>query len=154
MDSQDFMGLGKTYLQSNARGFSNGALKAQTHNQLCELFVSKRLYVEKYAASFLKVGDEYLVSLVRKATLPLTDYLDEVINFPLDRAPNYRKMTPLFVNKFLELATDWFDDQVGLLSDEGLICLMEDVTQNHLGYSYPALESYGFTFVGERRVSI
>lgn len=147
MDIQDFMGLGKTYLQSNAKGFYNGTLKAEMHKKLCELFVSKRLGIELLVARHIKVEDQYLVSLVRRSTLELTDYLDERINFPLDKAPNYKKLTPLFIEEFIRLATDWFDDQVGLMSDQELQELMLIVTQNHLGYAYPALVSYGFEYV-------
>ncbi len=148
MINEDFFPLGKTYLESNAKGLWDGALKAETHNRLCELFVAKRLGIDTLSvASYLQVDGEYLVSLVRKATLDLTDYLDEVIDFPLEKAPNYKKLTPRFVGKFLQLANDWFDDQTGLLSENEVVLLLERVTVNRLGYAMPALESYGFEFV-------
>ena len=148
MNNKDFFSLGKDYLESNACGLWDGALKAETHNRLCELFVAKRLGLDVLsAASFLKVEDEYLVSMLRKSTLSLTDNLDEVIGFPLNSAPNYKRLVPMFVGKFLQLATDWFDEQTGLMKDSKVCSILIRITRNNLSFSYPALESYGFEFV-------
>ncbi len=148
INNKDFFALGRSYLESNAYGMWDGARKADSHARLCELFVSKRLALEVLSvAPYLKVEGEYLVSLVRKATLPLTDYLDEVIGFPLERAPNYKRLVPEFVGKFLQLANDWMDEQTGLMSDSELKVILDMITRNHMGHQYPSLESYGFEFV-------
>ena len=77
MDKNDFYPLAKSYLESNACGMWDGALKASTHRQLCELFVSERLNISLRKASVLFFGTGSIAGLVRKATLSLTDNLDE-----------------------------------------------------------------------------
>ena len=142
-----FYKLGKTYLESNAAGLCDGALKAGTHRQLCELFISVRLEVNIDIASIIEVEGERLSTKVRKATVSLTDYLDEVIGFPIDTAPNYKRLTPAFVGKFFTLAQNWFDENTFLLSDREVIIMLERVTKNNISHALPALESYGFEFV-------
>lgn len=147
MDKDKFTNLGKAYLQSNACGRWDGASKADAHRMLCELFVSERLNVTLNKAAIISVGTDRLAWLVRGSTLSLTDNLDEEINFPLEVAPNYNKLTPIFVAKFLNLASGWFDDQVGLMSDELLVSTLNEITKNRFRMAFPALESYGFEFV-------
>ena len=147
MDKDKFTGLGKAYLQSNACGMWDGGLKASTHRNLCELFISERLHVDPRKAATIFVGTESLGSLVRLATLSLTDNLDEEIGFPLETAPNYNRLTPIFVAKFINLASEWFDEQVGLMSDELLVSTLDEITKNRFRMAFPALESYGFEFV-------
>ncbi len=153
MDNDKFLSLGKTYLQSNAHGRWDGSIKAGTHRMLCELFISERLGVSTdraaslYFGSLLNHDRDSLVSRVRRATTDLTDNLDKEIGFPLEKAPNYNKLTPLFVAKFLSLTSDWFDDNPSLMSDDLLTTTLKEITRNHLGMAMPALESYDFEFV-------
>lgn len=143
----NFYALGKTYLESNACGLWDGSLKASTHKSLCELFVSERLNISIADAVTIEVDGNRISDLVRESTLLLTDNLDEEIGLPLETAPNYKKLTPMFVDKFLQLANDWFDDQTGIISDEVLKTVLERVTRQKFSYTMPALESYGFSFV-------
>lgn len=101
------------YLMSNAHGRWDGAEKAQRHINLSNLFVAwwfelpnaesgARFKVKtgKYSDSFDSIS-----MIVHNATRPLTDYLDEVIDFPLESRPDYDKLSPKFFDKFYELAT-------------------------------------------------
>lgn len=153
MSNEKFTELGKTYLQSNAHGRWDGSIKADTHRKLCELFISGRLGVSNdkaaslYLGSLLNFDKDSLVSHVRRSTTDLTDNLDTEIGFPLETAPNYNKLTPKFIDKFINLASEWFDDNPSLMSDELLNATLREITKNHLGMALPALESYGFKFV-------
>ena len=89
----------------------------------------------------------YYTDSTATSTLQLTDNLDDEIGFPLNHAPNYKRLTPAFVGRFIHLATNWFDDQVYLMSDESLIATLNIITKKHMGYMYPSLDSYGFEFI-------
>lgn len=147
MQHKDFYKLSEIYLKSNACGMWDGSLKADTHEKLCVLFISKRLNITTEQAKKIKYLDDRLSSLVRKSTLQLTDNLDKEIDFPLEAAPNYKKLTPKFAVKFLNFASGWFDDNPCLMSDELLIITLTNITQKKLAFSYPALTSYGFDFI-------
>ena len=89
------------YLMSNAHGRWNGTEKALYHRELCKFYV----------AAVRGFDDEGLVDLcgedfkaVHKSTQQLTDRMDEVIGFPLDSAPDYAKLEPLFFEHFHTLA--------------------------------------------------
>lgn len=134
------------YLQSNAHGMWDGSLKATMHRNLCELFIANRLNITVKQAMTLFVDEESLGSLLRKATLDLTDNLDE-IGFPLEIAPNYKKLTPIFLSKFKKLANDYFDDCTYLFSDREFIEIVTRVVERKFSLAFIALESYGFEFV-------
>lgn len=142
-----FNELARTYLECNAAGMWDGGLKARTHRNLCVLFVSERYDISLREATDISLGDELLSGLVRKATLSLTDNLDEAIGFPLDKAPNYRKLVPLFVDEFNRLANEWADERTDLFSDTELVTILERVTKKRFVRTIYALESYGFEFV-------
>jgi hypothetical protein len=90
------------YLMSNAGGRPNGAEKALRHRELCQFYV----------AAVHGVADPELVhrehdaiyQAVHTATQELTDYLDEVIGFPVEERPDYDKLEPLFFEHFHRLA--------------------------------------------------
>lgn len=147
MDS-NLHALSQTYLESNACGLWNGSLKADIHRKLCQWVVAKRLDIDIDKASALTVDGRYLVDDVRKATLSLTDNLDDEIGFPLDKAPNYKRLVPLFADKFTALTDGWFDGQTQLLSRKELEAVLSKITEHGFSQALSALESYGFTFVG------
>jgi len=99
------------YLMSNADGRWDGAEKAQRHLRLSNWFTAwwfelsgedagKRFHLRSG-----KFKDENVARLVHDSTTPLTDYLDEVIGFPLEGRPDYNTLSPKFFDKFYELAT-------------------------------------------------
>jgi len=143
-----FLELSKQYLQSNACGMWDGALKANTHRQLCVLFLANKLQVSRPIVEFLEIDDKPIISSIREATLSLTDNLDDEIGFPLETAPNYKKLTPMFAGKFKKLANDWLDDRTDLMSDYTLKNIVNKICKRKFEFVYPALESYGFEFVG------
>lgn len=143
-----FESLAETYLKSNAKGRQDGFLKADTHQKLSTLFVSEYFSISlKEAGELLYQGDERIWSMVRVSTLPLTDYLDEVIGFPLDMAPNYRLLTPKFVAEFKRLATEGLQSNVFIMTNSELDKLMEELCRNKFSMMLHALESYGFEFM-------
>ena len=142
---------GRKYLESNSKGFENGAIKAEMHRVLVELFISEKLELDVSAIKSIEYRiDDHIYQMypeIRKATLSLTDYLDEVIGFPLDKAPNYKKLVPLFVDEFKRIANDWWDDRTYLFNDSELQSIMSRVSHKVLPYAYDGLDSYGFYFV-------
>lgn len=136
--------LVKMYLESNACGLSDGAKKAHVHKLLCESFL-----VDRFGSVIKSIkGYNSLRSKVRESTLPLTDYLDEAIGFPLDKAPNYNKMVPAFLNMFLELATGYIQEHTDLLTQQELSATLDKICKYSLSSrTYYALDSYGFSFV-------
>ena len=142
---EETLRLSRIYLQSNACGLWDGALKASTHSELCECVVTNRFKVDG-----LSLRNPHLyacVELVRKATRILTDNLDVHIGFPTERAPNYNKLTPLFAEMFLELAEAALDEYPQFMSDEQLDNLLKKVTQYTIGHVFTSLGSYDFEFV-------
>lgn len=92
------------YLMCNAHGRHDGAEKAMRHEELCSFYVAavkgvadtrqvRKLYEGEYRA-------------VHDKTQELTDYLDEMIGFPLDCRPDYDTLAPLFFEKFHALALE------------------------------------------------
>ena len=77
------------YLMSCAMGIWDGALKADSHAKLVEIFIKH------------EGGDE---DHVRFITRKLTDNLDTEIGFPTESAPNYRLLWRPFYAKFIEYA--------------------------------------------------
>ncbi|MGG2621628.1 hypothetical protein [Pseudomonas aeruginosa] len=92
------------YLMSNAHGRQDGAEKAMRHIELCSFYVATvkglnntDMAIRLHEAEFRAVHDK---------TQELTDYLDEVIGFPLDSRPDYETLAPLFFEKFHALALE------------------------------------------------
>lgn len=152
MIKENFTTLSEIYLKSNAMGRQDGSLKAETHERLCRLFVSEYFSIELDAADKLSMTLEdkpsiHVMDIVRKASRTLTDHLDEQIEFPLDMAPNYRRLTPKFVAKFKEICTDALLDDVRIMTDKQAIEMLNEITKYKMSMIYPALESYRFEFV-------
>lgn len=80
------------YLESCACGINDGYQKADSHENLVAIYC-------KHHPS----ADE---DLVRRNTRKLTDYLDEEIDFPLDRAPRYSVLWHKFYTKFAQYADE------------------------------------------------
>lgn len=90
------------YLMSNSEGRLNGAEKAMRHEELCTFYVAVVRGVEP--DDVRRRGFESDYQAVHTKTQELTDYLDEVIGFPLTGRPDYDKLTPLFFERFHALA--------------------------------------------------
>jgi len=95
------------YLLSNSYGRLNGFEKAQTHRELCAIFIaSKRLCSIDRAKS-----DESLM-LIHDATQRLTGYMDEEIGFPIDEQPeDYDELARKFFDRFIELAEEAWNNR-------------------------------------------
>lgn len=130
------------YLMSNAHGRWNGAEKALYHRELCKFYV----------ASVRGFDDEGLVDLcgedfkaVHKSTQQLTDRMDEVIGFPLDSAPDYAKLEPLFFEHFHTLAMQALQvsqqpappADVPMLTDEELSAIYKQANGEDVGKAQP-----------------
>lgn len=89
------------YLMSNAHGRWNGAEKALRHIELCKFYVAAVRGFDDAEKVELSSED---FEAVHDLTKQLTDQLDEVIGFPLDSAPDYAKLEPLFFEHFHALA--------------------------------------------------
>lgn len=94
------------YLMSNADGRWDGAEKAQRHMELCKFYVAAVRGFDD-ADEVDVICDDYIA--VHDATSALTDYLDEVIGFPLKGRPDYDTLGPLFFEKWHELAMGALD---------------------------------------------
>ncbi len=89
------------YLMSNSAGRLDGAEKALRHTELCTFYVAAVRGVELDRVRRLHEED---YQRVHEQTQQLTDYLDEVIGFPLVGVPDYDQLAPLFFSHFHELA--------------------------------------------------
>jgi len=78
------------YLESCAYGVWDGALKADSHARLCEIYCKYNIEADE--------------DLIRSATRKLTDHLDEEIDFPLKKAPQYAILWHNFYRKFVTYA--------------------------------------------------
>lgn len=92
------------YLMSNAHGRQSGAEKAERHAELCKFYVAAVRGINDVDLVRRHHEDDY--DKVHTKTQELTDYLDEVIGFPLDSAPDYDVLAPLFFDKFHQLALE------------------------------------------------
>lgn len=90
------------YLMSNAAGRQNGAEKAQVHRELCQFYVAAVHGISD--PELVHREHDEIYQAVHSATQALTDYLDEVIGFPLESDPDYDKLVPLFFERFHQLA--------------------------------------------------
>lgn len=144
----NFLSLCETYLRSNAVGMQNGALKAETHKKLCITFISLYYNISNSLSEGLLVqpSGKRLTTMVRESTLPLTDYLDEAIGFPLESAPIYRRLTPKFAQKFCELAFEFIEESYFYTSDE-LLDVVSDICKHKFSKeTLIAFESHNFSF--------
>ena len=90
------------YLMSCADGRQDGAEKALRHRELCSFYVAiSRGYSDPEVAARER-EDDYMA--VHSETQKLTDYMDEVIGFPLKGRPDYSVLAPAFFKKFHALA--------------------------------------------------
>ena len=102
-------GLIARYLISNADGRQDGAEKAHRHQELCCFYVAVYFGLDDPDTVRRKHEAEY--KAVHAKTQELTDYLDEIIRFPLQGRPDYRALIPLFFEKFHELALSVLEDK-------------------------------------------
>jgi hypothetical protein len=101
----------KRYLEANSEHHMNGALKAEVHMYLCDIFLAgffgceidgaKREYYTRFDA-------------IHKATAEFTDFLDIEIGFPSKGPVDYNKLAPLFFDKFFEIANSVLNDTKGV----------------------------------------
>ncbi len=102
------------YLLSNTDGRLDGAEKATRHQELCEFYVASVLGLPDPDLVRRRSGlGEDLYQAVHEKTQDLTDYLDEVIGFPLKGKPDHDVLEPLFFDKFHELAMSVLAPHVG-----------------------------------------
>lgn len=88
------------YLMANAHGRQNGFDKATNHAKLCEFYVHSIVGLD---TEYSGKGDHY--DLLRNATQnALTDRMDEVIGFPLDKRPDYEVLARLFFDVWHKVA--------------------------------------------------
>ncbi len=132
----------KIYLKACSIGFCDGSRKADAHQMLLGEYLNTRFLAGNDWTD--RIAMQVLRSEMRKATLPLTDYLDEVIGFPVDKVPNYKKLVPLFVSKFTELLDDFFDENPKYMNEMETTKLMEEATKFKLSKVFRILEAYGF----------
>lgn len=91
------------YLIANTAGRLDGWEKAQRHREMCQFYVAVHTgipepeNVDTTSQSYAKV---------HTATQALTDYLDEVIGFPLSGTPNYDSLVDSFFVRFHQLALE------------------------------------------------
>jgi hypothetical protein len=90
------------YLMSCAEGREDGAEKALRHRELCAFYVA---VVHGYADPDVACRERSAAyEAIHTATQQLTEYLDEVIGFPLRGRPDYSTLAPAFFKKFHALA--------------------------------------------------
>ena len=91
------------YLLCNSVGRLDGAEKAHRHMEMCTFYVAvvRGVELERVRRDH---EDDY--QRVHTNTQKLTDYLDEVIGFPLHERPDYDRLAPKFFEKFHALALE------------------------------------------------
>lgn len=141
----------KAYLTANAKGLEDGFSKAETHNLICIEYLSAKLGVTSDTAKSINIDDCFggeckLVDAIRCESRKLTDFLDEKINFPLDKAPNYKRLIPKFKHEFLSIADDFLIEK-SIYSDSEILFAIKSICKRKFDLSFYALESYGFIFV-------
>lgn len=92
------------YLMSNAHQRYDGTEKAVRHGELCRFYVAVIKGVDD--VDLARSAYEQAYQAVHTGTQALTDYLDEVIGFPLESTPDYDSLTPLFFEQFHRLALE------------------------------------------------
>lgn len=91
------------YLISNSDGRLDGHEKAVRHGELCRFYVA--FFFGHDDPDTARHDHEEAFQAVHTATqAQLTDFLDEVIGFPLKGRPDYDDLVPKFFNKFHDIA--------------------------------------------------
>jgi hypothetical protein len=94
------------YLAVCADGYENGSAKSIIHIHLCDIFIAGYCMCEIERAMSLYYTRWHIV---HEATQELTDYMDDEIGFPKKGTPDYEKLSPLFFDKFFDLAKNALD---------------------------------------------
>lgn len=99
------------YLMVNTEGRLDGSEKADRHVELSYIYVASRRGVSIGSARLEEHGENYnlLYSHIHDATRELTDYMDEVIGFPITGRPDYDDLAPKFFKEFIRLADEAYD---------------------------------------------
>ena len=105
------------YLMSNTAGRESGFEKAEQHLHLSYIYVASQMgIVDPDGATRVMVGKKthengweehgtMAYTYIHDATQELTDYMDEVIGFPVDDPrPDYDTLAPKFFEEFIRLA--------------------------------------------------
>jgi hypothetical protein len=108
------------YLMSNAEGRLDGAEKAEQHIQMSYIYVASRMGTPIDLAPrirynwYAKDGTEYEAFLYKhihdETAENLTDYMDEVIGFPITGRPDYNDLAPKFFKEFLRIADKAYEE--------------------------------------------
>ena len=101
------------YLMANTHGRCSGYDKATHHIQLSYIYVANRAgFVDIDRAPRLETTDLKMVyTIIHDASQELTDYMDEVIGFPIDDPrPDYDTLAPKFFDEFIRLADAAWDE--------------------------------------------
>jgi len=105
------------YLMANTAGRLDGNEKADVHLRLSNIYVASQMGIvdadgAKRVMAGAKTRDDGWVqhgtmayTYIHDATQKLTDYMDEVIGFPIDDTrPDYDALAPKFFEEFIRLA--------------------------------------------------
>ena len=105
------------YLMANTAGRLDGNEKADVHLRLSNIYVASQMgIVDSDGAKRVMVGSKIhengweehgtmAYTYIHDATQKLTDYMDEVIGFPIDDSrPDYDALAPKFFEEFIRLA--------------------------------------------------
>jgi len=107
------------YLLVNTVGRENGAEKAEHHLQMSYIYVASRMGTSIDLASRISYNWSYkggtvynsmLYKHIHDSTQELTNYMDEVIGFPLEEGvrPDYNELSIKFFNEFIRIADKAF----------------------------------------------
>jgi len=103
------------YLMVNTIGRLDGSEKADQHLRLSYIYVANRVGLVNPDGAFrVEVNNTHgkmAWRIVHDATQELTDYMDEVIGFPLEEGvrPDYDELAPKFFDEFIRLADEAWD---------------------------------------------
>lgn len=118
------------YLMANTAGREDGSEKASVHVRLTYIYVASRMGIvdpddaprvmtkdKTHDDGWVQYGD-MVYSKIHDATQELTDYMDEVIGFPVDDSrPDYDTLAPKFFEEFIRLADLEWDH---IVTDRGI----------------------------------
>ena len=96
------------YLMANTFGRLDGAEQAQRHIEMCEFYTAIAFNTSGTdgVRNRFDGAEEFFSKLHDTSQDKLTDHLDTVIGFPLDKQPDYNKMELLFFDIFHGIAVD------------------------------------------------
>ena len=100
------------YLMANTAGRCDGSEKADKHVVLTKIYCANRAgIIDPDGAKCLETTDlKQVWRIVHDATQELTDYLDEVIDFPIDDPnPDTFSFIRPFFDEFIRLADEAWD---------------------------------------------